>query len=219
MKPFQLVRTYSGVPPVDAFNNFDGTPIVIDETTGNAYALLNNVVTLLGLAAVTALLAGYQSLTQPRVTLMASQSMSGTSVDFTGIPSWARCIFGTLSAASTTGTFNPVVRLGTSSGLDSASYVSQSARMIDGSATVAGNYTTGFGISSGSAANSFNLSFMLTLLEVASNKWSFMATGGFTTVNGVIVGSGTKDLAAALDRLSIVTTDTFDGGTAYLSYI
>lgn len=45
MKPFQLVRTYSGVPPVDAFNNFDGTPIVINETTGDEYALLNGAVT------------------------------------------------------------------------------------------------------------------------------------------------------------------------------
>lgn len=43
--PFAPVRTVTGVPTVANFANMDGTPIVIDDATGNAYTLVAGVVT------------------------------------------------------------------------------------------------------------------------------------------------------------------------------
>lgn len=43
----QLVRTVTGVPTVANFANMDGMPIVIDDSTGNAYVLVAGVVTLM----------------------------------------------------------------------------------------------------------------------------------------------------------------------------
>ena len=43
-----MVRNVSGVPTVANFANMDGTPIVVDSATGNAYTLVSGVVTLIG---------------------------------------------------------------------------------------------------------------------------------------------------------------------------
>jgi hypothetical protein len=43
-----MVRNVSGVPTVANFANMDGTPIVVDSDTGNAYTLVAGVVTLMG---------------------------------------------------------------------------------------------------------------------------------------------------------------------------
>ena len=43
-----MVRSVSGTPTVSNFANMDGTPIVVDSATGNAYTLVAGVVTLLG---------------------------------------------------------------------------------------------------------------------------------------------------------------------------
>ena len=46
-------------------------------------------------------------------------SASGTSVDFTGLPSWIKRITVMFQGVSTSGTSNLVVRAGTSAGIDS----------------------------------------------------------------------------------------------------
>ena len=42
-----MVRNVSGVPTVANFANMDGTPIVVDSATGDAYTLVSGVVTLI----------------------------------------------------------------------------------------------------------------------------------------------------------------------------
>jgi hypothetical protein len=53
-----------------------------------------------------------------------AKSATGTSVDFTGIPSWAKRVTVMFSGVSTNGASVPLIQLGTSSGVENTGYVS-----------------------------------------------------------------------------------------------
>ena len=121
------------------------------------------------------------------------------------------------NGASTTGTSFLLVQVG-SGGVSSSGYLSYS---VD-SANSKSNFTTGFGVLNGAAANL--LYGHLTLTLIGSNTWISSHT---TVINqsGVaytIVGAGAGPaLSGALDRIRITTvagTDTFDAGTANIFY-
>lgn len=220
MKPFQLVRTYSGVPPVDAFNNFEGTPIVIDETTGNAYALLNNVVTLLGLAAM---VAGFQSLTASRITWSGAQTLSTkTLVDFSP-PSWATEIIVPITALSTSGASVPTIQLGTSGGIDTSSYAGSCGSFNNASSTSATNLGSGgFILQSAAAGNVIHFTYRLSLIDSATNTWGCSGIGGASSSAGAFTVGGTKSLGGALTTVRLTTSagvDTFDGGSANAGWL
>lgn len=151
----------------------------------------------------------------------AVASTSGTSIDFTGIPSTAKRITVMFSGVSTNGSSIPIVQLGTSSGVETTSYISQAA--FSGATNSCGGtaYTTGFAIAS---ANLANLSYgHMTITLVGSNIWVSSHIIGSNSA-GIIYslqGAGTKTTAATLDRVRITTvngTDTFDAGTINIFY-
>jgi hypothetical protein len=144
----------------------------------------------------------------------ANPLSSGTSVNFTGIPSWAKRITVIFNAVSLSASANFLVQIGAGS-VATSGYTSTSEL----GATVATS-TSGFVAVAGAAANSFSGSFVLTTL--GSNVWVSSAT--IRTVNtgggtgGVAVGNIT--LGGTLDRVSITTTstDTFDAGSINLLF-
>jgi len=72
----------------------------------------------------------------------ANPLSGGTTVDFTGIPSWVKRITVILNAVSTNGTSLPIIQIGTSSGVEATRYLSTAQ---DGAAS--GNSTAGYLIS------------------------------------------------------------------------
>jgi hypothetical protein len=187
--------------------------------------------TLVGLAA-TQTLTG-KTLTSPTITgavvssmgssvltsATAQASTSGTSIDFTGIPSWVKRITVMFSGVSTSGSSNPLIQLGTSSGVTITGYLSYSCRISATAVAGGGNTTTGFAISSVSLSNILSGSIVCSLLN--NNIW---AVNGFIaeTSNGFgFPVSGAITLSSTLDRLRITTvvgTDTFDAGTINIMY-
>jgi hypothetical protein len=145
----------------------------------------------------------------------AVASTSGTSIDFTSIPSWVKRVTINLNQVSTSGSSLLLVRIGTSSGVETTGYLSGAAQ----NATGAGysTSTTGFVISVGNntaAASSYNGSLILTTLN--SNIW--VGNGSLYEPNWLVGNfmSGSKTLAGTLDRVRITTTngtDTFDAGS------
>jgi hypothetical protein len=148
----------------------------------------------------------------------AVASTSGTSIDFTGIPSWVKRITVMFSEVSTNGTSNYLFQLGDSGGIETTGYLGAGS---DGSATNT-LYTSGFGLVYASQSVSLHGSLVISLLDLASNKWS--ASGLFTTSNtstGTRTTAGSKSLSATLDRVRITTvngTDTFDAGSINILY-
>jgi len=154
-------------------------------------------------------------LAQP-LTLDTSKTASGTSVDFTGIPSWVKKVTIMFSAISTNGTSIPIVRLGTTAGLETSNYLG--AGWTDGSTAL--NHTSGFLLAGSHGANSV-LHGQMQLCLLDSNLWSEMARFGLSNLAILTSSAGTKSLSGSLDRLRITTTngtDAFDSGTINIMY-
>jgi hypothetical protein len=140
----------------------------------------------------------------------AQNTTSGTSIDFTGIPSWVKRItvmFNGVSASSTTDLF---VQIGTSSGIENTGYLAVS----DASA-----FTTAFGIRTQNA--SFAVKGAMVITTLGSNVWVMTTNTYIDTGTGVRNGSGSKTLGGTLDRVRITTsngTDTFDAGSVNIMY-
>ncbi len=145
----------------------------------------------------------------------AQASTSGTSIDFTGIPSWAKRITVMFNGVSTSGTSIPQVVLGTSSGFEITGYVASVSGGTSGVTTA--NSTTAFPLAPvWAGASIFNGHSLLTL--VSGNIWVMSHNG---QNQGFSVANGTKTLSGTLDRVRITTvngTDTFDAGSINILY-
>jgi hypothetical protein len=135
---------------------------------------------------------------------------SGTSKDFTGIPSWVKRITVMLNGVSTNGSSNPMLQIGTSAGIETSGYISAVNAVTFG--------PSGFGVSYGTAAAS-TLSGVFILATMGSNVWVYSGVASYTAA--AAAGGGTKTLSGTLDRVRLTTfggTDTFDAGTINILY-
>lgn len=147
----------------------------------------------------------------------AVASTSGTSIDFTGIPSWVKRITVMLNGVSTNGSGQFLIQIGPSGGVETSSYSSTS--IYTGSATGQTSSTNGFAVVNGSSSNI--MSGMIIIAKVSDNIWT--QTHSISNNGGTIavVGSGIKSIASTLSVLRITTTtgtDTFDAGTINILY-
>ena len=151
-----------------------------------------------------------QGLSTNIVSGTAVATTSGTSIDFTGIPSWAKRITVMLNGNSTNATNSFLIQIGSSGGIQTTGYLSWSARVS--STTTAGSSTDGYIINMASAGDIvYGGTMVLTLIN--GNTWVASCSLGYTS--GVIVAGGSKNLGATLDRIRLTTTtgtDTFDAG-------
>lgn len=155
---------------------------------------------------------------QGPLTAMTNQaSTSGTNIDFTGIPNWAKRITIMFNGVSTNGTSQKMFQLGTASGIETTGYVT-TATSVSTAANTSTSYTNGWQIYSSSAAHVLEGSIVFTL--ITGNTWS--GNGQFSIDTPAIAWtSGTKSLAGTLDRLRITTdngSDTFDAGSINVLY-
>jgi hypothetical protein len=157
-----------------------------------------------------------------RMTLATAQnSTSGTSIDFTGIPSWVKRVTVMFQGVSTNGTSDYVARLGTASGIESTSYIASNGYTAQSVAntTKATAWSSGFGLSDTVTAVS-SIHGLLTICNISGNSWvaSFIGIYGSGSIN---YGGGSKTLSGTLTQLRITTvngTDTFDAGSINILY-
>ena len=154
----------------------------------------------------------------------AVASTSGTSINFTGIPSWVKRVTVMFDGVSTNGTSYVQVQLGTSGGIQTTSYLSQ-ASWTGLSTGTGGPVTSGFVLEAGgpTTASLRYGTIVFNLLNSSTGLWvgnSVMAMnlGGSTYI---FMCGGSKTLSGTLDRVSINTvngTDTFDAGSINILY-
>ena len=145
-------------------------------------------------------------------------STSGTSIDFTGIPTWVKRITVMLNGISTSGTSNPLIQLGAGS-VTSTGYLGSSSGLQNASSVSAASFTTGFGIFLGSSSNIIIGHLIIT--NVSGNIWLCSSVGGLSGSSITFVGGGNVTLGGTLDRVRITTvggTDTFDAGSINILY-
>lgn len=145
----------------------------------------------------------------------AQASTSGTSIDFTSIPSWVKRITVMFNGVSTSGTSIPLVQIGAGS-VTTTGYLSYGSVFDTAVATTSSS--TGFLIYSNTAAALLYGNMILT--NISGNTWVCSGNVAIGTTRGSVFG-GTLTLSATLDRLRITTTngtDTFDAGSINIMY-
>lgn len=146
-------------------------------------------------------------------------SASGTSISFTGIPSWVKRITVMFSGVSTTGTSTYLIRIGDSGGISATGYAGTGDTW---STTPAASLWGGTGFRlNNSAANATVVTGIATIVLLDSNQWIFQFVGGSTASATLQLSAGSKTLSNTLTQLSITTTngtDTFDAGTINIMY-
>jgi hypothetical protein len=149
----------------------------------------------------------------------AVASTSGTSIDFTGIPSWVKRITVMFSGVSTTGANGFLIQLGDSGGIETTSYASAGGYAGPGNAAGGATSTSGYITGILGAASIYTGNFSINL--VGSNTWVCSHSIGDTVYGYMYSGGGTKTLSGTLDRVRITTsggTDTFDAGSINILY-
>lgn len=158
-------------------------------------------------------------LAQPFTLGTSVATTSGTSINFTSIPSWVKRITVMFNGVSTNGASIPQLQLGTSSGVESTGYVASSQFYYLGNGLQAS--TTGFPLDAvGNSASSTARSGSVVLTLFGSNLW--VLSGNLVVDGGIVIScAGRKTTAATLDRIRLTTTngtDTFDAGSVNILY-
>jgi len=145
---------------------------------------------------------------------------SGTAINFTGIPAWAKRVTVNFVGVSTNGTADLLIQIGPSGGIETSGYASTATSFVSGTATVVNGASDGFivaaNVGSGSA---FRGAVTLNLEDSSDNTWTM--TGSLAQINALDIASGSKALAGAISKLTITTdggTNTFDAGAINISW-
>jgi hypothetical protein len=174
----------------------------------------NAGVTAIGSAKVTPTM-----LTQPLTLATAQATTSGTSIDFTSIPSWVKRITVMLNGVSTNGTSDILIQIGTTVGIESTAYGSSMTYIVNATAATT-NVSSGFlaGTFGNSGAQYNGIS---TICSMGSNGWVMACNLNDNASTRMFLGSGAKTLSGTLDRIRLTTvngTDTFDAGSVNIMY-
>ena len=146
---------------------------------------------------------------------------SGTSVDFTGIPSTATRIQIALAGVSTNGASQLQVQIGSGS-VSTSGYAGATDASSVAGAVASAALTSGLGLErTGVAAAASVRHGVVTLLHLGSNVWSMSWLGSRSDSACILMGAASITLGGALDRVRLTTvngTDTFDAGAVNIFY-
>ena len=148
----------------------------------------------------------------------AVASTSGTSIDFTGIPSWVKRITVLFSLVSETANGDFLIQLGDSGGVETTGYDAAGSTTTAGAAT--STSTAGFIMRTTGASDETSGQMVICLLKSSTNLWASSHAMG-TVSAATRYGGGSKSLSATLDRVRITTPGgvaTFDVGTVNILY-
>lgn len=150
----------------------------------------------------------------------AVASTSGTSIDFTGLPSWIKRITVMFAGVSTSGTSNLQIQLGTGSTTYTTSGYGNNYS-IQGAATIStSSASTGFVCTVPSTATGV-YSGHINITNISGNSWIESGLTGETNGTRITSSAGLIGLASLLTAVRITTvngTDTFDAGTINILY-
>lgn len=205
--------TINGTTGISGVDGSAGTPALIgtDADTGLVFAAGQITASLNGSAA-----------NVPLVLATVQATTSGTSKDFTGIPSWVKRVTVSVSGVSTNGTSPVMIQIGTSSGIESTNYLGSSGYIQNAGQSLAAALSAGiYLVKDNAAANVTHGALTFTLVDASTNTWAFM--GVFGNSNAVVPSlvAGSKALAGTLDRVRLTTlngTDAFDAGSVNIIY-
>jgi hypothetical protein len=190
-------------------NGTSAPQVVAPSTSGN-------ILTSNGTTWTSAVPASY-----PLTSGTAVASTSGTSIDFTSIPSWVKRITVMFNGVSTNGTSQYLIQLGSGS-VTTTGYAS-TGTAIQGATAGANGSTIGFQLGNTDGAAAWVKRGSAVFQTLGSNIWvgssSLSITGA--AADRAEFSAGNVTLSGTLDRVRITTvngTDTFDAGSINILY-
>jgi hypothetical protein len=151
-------------------------------------------------------------------------SASGTSVDFTGIPSWAKRVVLTLSVVSfDTANDNLLFQIGDSGGVETSGYGGSTSMVSGATTTSSATISSGFNTNDTAATAGSNWRGVVTFdFNNDSNSWFISAIISNNTFAARVHNiTGGKALSATLDRVRVTSvsgTSNFDNGIISMYY-
>jgi len=153
----------------------------------------------------------------------AVASTSGTSIDFTSIPSWVKRITVMFNGVSTNGTSKLLVQIGSAT-VSTSGYASTATTLTNAGVIAGDSATNGFQLDANTAVITASTVRNGQLIFNLFNSNTWVGAGQFghtgTTTSGTTAGISPA-LSGALDRVRITTvngTDTFDAGSINILY-
>jgi hypothetical protein len=150
------------------------------------------------------------------VTGTSVASTSGTSIDFTSIPSWVKRITVMFNGVSTNGSSNLQIQLGYSGGVVATGYVSQAVT------TTGTRSTTGLLLTNlNDAAGLWYGQYICSLQSSSTNAWVGSGAINYTSNVMPFSAGSLPSMAGVLTQVRITTvngTDTFDAGSINILY-
>lgn len=150
---------------------------------------------------------------------------SGTSVDFTGLPTWVRRVTVMLAGVTTSSTSPIIIQIGAGS-FASTLYSGTAGGVANtGNIMTVASYTNGFGMGAavGNADQKYNGTLSICLVNSATGLWA--ASGSTSLAPGSFIGvqtcGGSRTLSGTLDRIRITTSGgaaTFTAGSINILY-
>jgi len=117
-------------------------------------------------------------------------STSGTSIDFTGIPSWVKRITIIFNQVSVSGTSSTLIQLGTGSTTYTTTGYSGGGAILSGSGIGGATFTTGFCFNN--ATPSALLSGNITITNITGNTWVASGNLGGTSIIFIMLTGGSN---------------------------
>ena len=158
----------------------------------------------------------------PIVSGTAVASTSGTSVEFTSIPSWVKKITIMFQGVSTNGTGPIQIQVGSGS-YSTSDYLGSGSNVGNGGSPAVALFTTGFKLMSANAATSIYHG-TIWLSNLSGNNWVESAMLGRSDGAAMLWSGGSIALGGVLDRVRVIgsatgsPSDTFDAGTINILY-
>lgn len=164
------------------------------------------------------------SVTGGGITLGTPQaSTSGTSKDFTSIPSGTKRITVMFKGVSTSGTDEWLIQIGDSGGIETSGYDSVGVILQNSTNPAVTTSTAGFLLRANGSGDTYSGNVTLNLENSSTNTWT-VGSGSIYRIGTPAQQAsvtGIKSLSAELDRVRITTTggsQTFDAGEINIQY-
>jgi hypothetical protein len=152
----------------------------------------------------------------------AVATTSGTSIDFTSIPSWVKRITVMFNGVSTNGSSAYQIQIGSGS-FTTTGYLGYAGSYNNGNTTATLSSSTGLLFTPGNGAATLHYG-TITIQNISGNNWVSSCCGAGLDGGGGVVsrsGGGSISIGGTLDRIRITTingTDTFDAGSINILY-
>ena len=144
---------------------------------------------------------------------------SGTSIDFTALPSWVKRITVMLNGVSLSGTSTVIIQIGSTT-FTTSGYVGAVTAIGNAVGTTAISVTTGFGTTANASAADARIGSVV-ITNITGNTWVSSSSMGLSNIAYGGGGGGVVSLSGTLDRVRLTSvngTDTFDAGSVNILY-